>query len=107
MLHLVAMILNLIIYIHDMQDIHQLTLVGMNTLNLNIEHGLSADLNLVVLLYILSQSALTDGLNLCNILLELRIINELHDLSQGMLYIMSPSTGQTAVNQMSQLVISN
>ena len=69
--HLVLrIVLQTIILIHNMHDIHQLTLVGMNTLYLYIKDRINLDAYLVVRPYILSKSTLSSTLYLVKLLQE-------------------------------------
>ena len=97
-------ILQAVILIHDMHDIHQLTLVGMNALYLHIKHGVNLDADLVVSQHILSQGTLSGTLYLIDGLQESRVV---HILVQLLHHpgVASPGPGQLVVNNVCQVVV--
>ena len=73
------MLLQLAVQVHDIQDIHQLSLVLMKPLDLHIKNGSRIDIDAVVFLDVLCQTNLVLVLDVHELLLRLLIVSvELH-----------------------------
>ncbi len=70
----IRMILQLIVYIHHMQDVHKLTLVLMKTLHHHIKNGICGHFDTVVLTDVLGKALLVVALDGHELGLYLRII---------------------------------
>ena len=75
------MLLELIVLIHDMQNIEQLSLVLMQSLDLYIEDGVRIYINSIMILDILCQTDLVLVLYSTYLLLSLFIINKYLELA--------------------------
>ena len=93
------------IAVHDVQNVHQLPLIGVNALHLNVEHRIRVNLDAVVLFDVVCKSFAPHMLNLHQLLKETLILHmfmqRIHLFRMPVPYV----TANDVINECGQLRI--
>ena len=93
------------IAVHDVQNIHQLPLVGVDALDLDVEHGIRVQLHAVVPLNVSRKALAAQMLDLHELLEEVLILNMIMQAVHLLRVPMPFMTAENIINQRSKFRI--